>query len=61
GGLDGVIGVRKEEAIRRFRTGVPQPFTVEDRRPGVEGVLITLGAPRHALSIEAFRMEVHTA
>ncbi len=61
GGLDGVIGVRKEEAIRRFRTGIPQPFTVEDRRPGVEGVWITLGAPRHALSIEAFRMEVHTA
>ncbi len=58
GGLDGVIGIRREEAIRRFRTGLPQPFTVEDRRPGVEGVFLTLGDPRRALAVEAFRMEV---
>lgn len=58
GGLDGVIGVRREVALHNFLYNLRGGMEVETRRKGVEGVVVDLDpATGKAVNIQAFRME----
>ncbi len=56
GGLDGVIGVRREVALQNFLYNLRGGMEVETRRRGVEGVVVDLHPDSgRALRIQAFR------
>ncbi len=42
GPIDSVIGVRKEQAIARFITKMPQPFQVAGKNVKIQGALLTV-------------------
>jgi 2',3'-cyclic-nucleotide 2'-phosphodiesterase len=48
----GVIGVRREQALERFRSMLPVRFETSDEDPWLNGVLIETGADGRALAIE---------
>ena len=48
----GVIGVRREQALERFRSMLPVRFETSDEDPWLNAVLIESGADGHAVSIE---------
>jgi 2',3'-cyclic-nucleotide 2'-phosphodiesterase len=48
----GVIGVRREQALERFRTMMPVRFETSDEDPWLNGVLIEAGADGRATAIE---------
>jgi 2',3'-cyclic-nucleotide 2'-phosphodiesterase len=48
----GVIGVRREQALERFRTMMPQKFDTSDEDPWLNAVLVTARADGSAESIE---------
>lgn len=59
GGLDGVIGVRREVALQNFLYNLRGGMEVETRRKGVEGVVVDLDVKTgKAKAIQAFRMEM---
>ncbi len=59
GGLDGVIGIRREVALHNFLYNLRGGMEVETRRKGVEGVVVDLEVTTgRARSIQAFRMEM---
>lgn len=55
GGLDGVIGVRREVALHNFLYNLRGGMDVEVRGRGVEGVVVDLTPEGKALNIETFR------
>ena len=48
----GVIGVKREQALERFRTMMPQKFETSDEDPWLNGVLVTAREDGLAESIE---------
>jgi len=48
----GVIGVRREQSLKRFLTMVPTPFETADEDPWLNAVMIEAGDDGRALSIE---------
>ncbi len=58
GSSKGVIGVEKEEIIKRFITGLPFTFKVAKGGEEVQGVAITLAEGGRAKSISSFRFPV---
>jgi metallophosphoesterase (TIGR00282 family) len=58
GAFDSVIGLKKEEIIRRFITKRPQHYQSAKENPGVGCVVIKVGTDRKATSIERFRFSV---
>jgi 2',3'-cyclic-nucleotide 2'-phosphodiesterase len=60
GGRDSVIGVEKEDAIRRFLSQTPSRFTPATGRPWVNGVLVEADpATGKAVSIQRIQKMVH--
>jgi metallophosphoesterase (TIGR00282 family) len=57
GARNGVIGVRREQALERFRTMMPVKFETADEEPWLNGVLIEAGDDGHAVSIEQLLLE----
>lgn len=56
GARDGVIGVRREDAIEKMRTGLPVRFGEATGDPWVMGAAVALGADGTAGAIEAFQV-----
>jgi metallophosphoesterase (TIGR00282 family) len=56
GPQDGVIGVKREQAIRSMATMMPARFETAEGDPTVMGVVITASAPLRADSIEPFQL-----
>jgi metallophosphoesterase (TIGR00282 family) len=56
GPQDGVIGVKREQAIRSMATMMPTRFETAEGDPTVMGVLITASQPLRADSIEPFQL-----
>jgi len=56
GARDGVIGVRREGAIEKMRTGLPVRFEEATGDPWVMGAAVEIGADGTAGAIEAFRV-----
>jgi metallophosphoesterase (TIGR00282 family) len=52
GARGGVIGVKREQALERFRTMMPVRFETSDVDPGLNAVLIEAGEDGRATSIE---------
>jgi metallophosphoesterase (TIGR00282 family) len=52
GPRDGVIGVKREQALQRFLTMVPTAFETSDENPWLNGVVVEAGADGRATSIE---------
>jgi 2',3'-cyclic-nucleotide 2'-phosphodiesterase len=59
GAFDSVIGLRKEDIVRRFTTKRPIHFQPSKENPGVGCVVIKIGPDRKATSIERFRFSVN--
>jgi metallophosphoesterase (TIGR00282 family) len=57
GARNGVIGVRREQALERFRTMMPVKFETSDEEPWLNGVVISAGSDGHAESIEQLLIE----
>src|SRR3954453_7438347 len=57
GARGGVIGVRREQAVERFRTMMPIKFETADEDPWLRGVLIEAGDDGRATSIEQLLVE----
>lgn len=51
GPTDSVIGMRKEAVLKRFLTGLPQPFEVASKGVEIQGVLIDIGEDGRAIAI----------
>jgi calcineurin-like phosphoesterase len=58
GSFDSVIGLGKEEIIRKFITKRPQHYQTARENPGVSCVLITVGDNNKATDIQSFRFGV---
>ncbi len=58
GAFDSVIGLKKEDIIRRFMTKRPLHFQASRDNPGVGCVIIKIGPDRKATSIERLRFSV---
>lgn len=58
GSFDSVIGLAKEEIIRKFITKRPQHYQPARGNPGVSCVVIEVGADRKAVGIERLRFGV---
>jgi hypothetical protein len=56
GAREGVIGVRREQAIESLLTRMSVRFSTADGDPWLMGVLITCSAPRQATAIEQILM-----
>ncbi|CAA9470546.1 MAG: Uncharacterized protein YmdB [uncultured Solirubrobacteraceae bacterium] len=52
GARGGVIGVKREQALERFRTMMPVRFETSEEDPGLDAVLIEVGEDGRATSIE---------
>jgi metallophosphoesterase (TIGR00282 family) len=52
GPRDGVIGVKREQALQRFLTMVPTSFETSEENPWLNGVLVEAGADGRATSIQ---------
>ena len=52
GARDGVIGVRREQALQRFLTMVPTPFETAEENPWLNGLLIEAGEDGLATRVE---------
>jgi 2',3'-cyclic-nucleotide 2'-phosphodiesterase len=57
GARNGVIGVRREQALERFRTMMPVKFETSDEEPWLNGVVISGGDDGLATSIEQLLLE----
>jgi metallophosphoesterase (TIGR00282 family) len=57
GARGGVIGVRREQAVERFRTMMPVKFETSDDDPWLNGVLIEAGDDGRATRIEQLLVE----
>ena len=55
---DSVIGVKKELAIQRMRTGIPVRFETAEGDVRIEGLLVECDAGGRALACEAIRVPV---
>jgi len=59
GPMDSVIGMRAEGIVKRFVTGLPQPFEVASGRVVLQGVLVDIDeASGQACSIQALNRQV---
>lgn len=58
GSFDSVIGLHKDEVLKRFITKRPHPYQVARENPGVSCVVIKTGYDRRAQSIERLRFSV---
>ena len=57
GGIDGVIGIKKELAIKRFITQTPNRFQPEDKNLVMMGVILTVNPQNcHTEKIERFQI-----
>ncbi len=57
GATDSVIGMKKNEVIERFVTGLPKKFSVASEKPELRGVIIELDTKKSkAISIERVRV-----
>jgi 2',3'-cyclic-nucleotide 2'-phosphodiesterase len=57
GARNGVIGVRREQALERFRTMMPVKFETADEEPWLNAVLVEAGDDGLATSIEQLLLE----
>ena len=57
GARGGVIGVRREQALERFRTMMPVKFETSDEDPWLNGVVVEAGDDGRAVSIEQLLLE----
>ena len=60
GSRAGVIGVRREQALRAFRTGMPIRFDTADEDIWVMGAVIEIGDDGLARSIEQIMIPAET-
>jgi 2',3'-cyclic-nucleotide 2'-phosphodiesterase len=60
GARGGVIGVRREQALERFRTMMPVKFDTADDDPWLNGILVEAGDDGHATRVEQILREARS-